>query len=232
MSLEEIVFFRPGFVPSPELKLEGEEISHLKAFRVYSEEKIVILKDGSGASAYYSVPSSSKSGSLVRTEKKERPKRVSAIATAIPKGNRLEWLIQKGTELGITRFIFLVFAHSDRKDLNPERLLKVAAEACSQSNQDFLPEILGPYTLQKFVESSSDPKEELLLLDPRSEIRIDPKNIENKTILIGPEGGFRSEELDFLKKYSVPGVNLGESILRIETAGIFAASLFRLGNLD
>ncbi|TGK05533.1 16S rRNA (uracil(1498)-N(3))-methyltransferase [Leptospira langatensis] len=232
MSTEEIVFFRPGFLPSAELKLEGEEISHLKAFRVYSEEKAVIIKDGSGTNSYYSVPASSKSGSFLKSEKKEKPKQASCIATAIPKGNRLEWLIQKGTELGITKFIFLVFAHSDRKDLNPERLLKVAAEACAQSNQDFLPEILGPFSLQKFVESYSDPKDELLLLDPRSETKIDPNSIRNKTILIGPEGGFRSEELDFLRKSSVPGVNVGESILRIETAGIFAASLFRIGNWD
>lgn len=231
MSSEEIVFFRPGYSSSPELKLEGEEISHLKAFRVFSEEKTVIIKDGEGASFAYSVPSSSKIGSLIGTEKKERPKTKAKIATAIPKGNRLEWLIQKGTELGITEFIFLVFSHSDRKDLNPERLLKVAAEASSQSNQDFLPEIKGPFSLSKFLEESISAKEELLLFDPKSEIRINAENIQNKTVLIGPEGGFRKEELELISQFGILSVNVGESILRIETAGIFAASLFRLGSL-
>ncbi|PJZ25134.1 16S rRNA methyltransferase [Leptospira hartskeerlii] len=231
MSPEEIVFFRPGFSSSPELKLEGEEISHLKAFRVFSEDKTVIIKDGVGASFVYNVPSSSKIGSLVRTEKIERPKARAKIATAIPKGNRLEWLIQKGTELGITEFIFLVFSHSDRKDLNPERLLKVAAEASSQSGQDLLPEIKGPIALSKFLEGSKSNKEELLLFDPRSEVQITPDNIQNKTVLIGPEGGFRKEELELISQFGVLSVNVGESILRIETAGIFAASLFRLGNL-
>ncbi|TGL58501.1 RsmE family RNA methyltransferase [Leptospira sarikeiensis] len=229
MSEEEIVFFRPGFLTSPELKLEGEEISHLKALRVFAEEKTVIIKDGLGTSSYYSVAVSSKSGNLLRSEKKERPNVSARIATAIPKGNRLEWLIQKGTELGITEFIFLVFSQSDRKDLNPERLLKVAAEAASQSGQDFLPEIHGPFTLSKFLDRTKS-KEELVLFDPRAEERIDPKSIQGKTIIIGPEGGFRKEELDLLKKGSVLSVNVGESILRIETAGIFAASVFRLGN--
>ncbi|TGM13909.1 16S rRNA (uracil(1498)-N(3))-methyltransferase [Leptospira selangorensis] len=231
MSSEEIVFFRPGYSSSPELKLEGEEISHLKAFRVFSEEKTVIIKDGAGASFAYSVPSSSKTGNLIGTERKERPKTKAKIATAIPKGNRLEWLIQKGTELGITEFIFLVFSHSDRKDLNPERLLKVAAEASSQSNQDFLPEIKGPISLSKFLEESKSAKEELLLFDPRSEVRINSENIQNKTVLIGPEGGFRKEELELISQFGILSANVGESILRIETAGVFAASLFRLGNL-
>lgn len=231
MSSEEIVFFRPGYSPSPDLKLEGEEISHLKALRVYSEEKTVIIKDGAGISFAYSVPSSSKIGNLIGTEKKEKPKVIAKIATAIPKGNRLEWLIQKGTELGITEFIFLVFSHSDRKDLNPERLLKVAGEASSQSGQDFLPEIKGPVSLTKFLEESQSKKEELLLFDPRSEISISPENIRNKTVLIGPEGGFRKEELELISQFGILSVNVGESILRIETAGIFAASLFRLGNL-
>lgn len=232
MSSEEIVFFRPGFLSSPELKLEGEEISHLKAFRIFSEEKIVIIKDGAGAGFVYNVPSSSKIGSLVRSEKKERPKTSAKIATAIPKGNRLEWLIQKGTELGITEFNFLVFSHSDRKDLNPERLLKVAAEASSQSGRDFLPEIKGPISLSKFLEESKSKKEELLLFDPRSEIRISPENIQNKIVLIGPEGGFRKEELELISQFGILSVNVGDSILRIETAGIFAASMFRLGNLN
>ncbi|MEI1279224.1 RsmE family RNA methyltransferase [Leptospira venezuelensis] len=231
MSSEEIVFFRPGYSSSPELKLEGEEISHLKAFRVFSEDKTVIIKDGAGLSFTYSVPSSSKIGSLVGTEKKERPKTKAKIATAIPKGNRLEWLIQKGTELGITEFIFLIFSHSDRKDLNQERLLKVAAEASSQSNQDFLPEIKGPFALSKFLEESKSKNEELILFDPRSAVQLNPENIQNKTVLIGPEGGFRKEELELISQFGVLSVNVGESILRIETAGIFAASMFRLGNL-
>lgn len=231
MSSEEIVFFRPGFSSSPELKLEGEEISHLKAFRVFSEEKTVIIKDGAGASFAYSVPSSSKIGSLIGSNKKERLKTTAKIATAIPKGNRLEWLIQKGTELGVTEFIFLVFSHSDRKDLNQGRLLKVAAEASSQSGQDFLPEIKGPISLPKFLEESKSKKERLLLFDPRSEIQINPENIQNKTVLIGPEGGFRKEELELISQFEILSVNVGDSILRIETAGIFAASMFRLGNL-
>ncbi len=230
MSGEEIVFFRPGFIQSPELKLEGEEISHLKAFRIFSENKIVIIKDGNGNNIFYEVSASSKSGSFIRAEKKEKPSYEACIATAVPKGNRLEWLIQKGTELGITRFRFLIFAHSDRKDLNVERLLKVAGEACSQSKQDFLPEILAPVVLEKFLQSYPKPNKELIVLDPEADLRLDVDLILGKTVIIGPEGGFRPEELEMIRKYSVQGTTLGKSILRIETAGLYAASLFRLGN--
>lgn len=230
MSDEEIVFFRPGFTASPELRLEGEELSHLKAFRIFSEDKTVIIKDGIGTSHYYSVPASGKNGSLLRSEKVERPPGKAVIATAIPKGNRLEWLIQKGTELGITKFYFLNFAHSDRKDLNPERLLKVAAEACAQSKQDFLPEILGPFRIDQFLKESKETGEGLILLDPEAKESLDGERIRSKIVIVGPEGGFREEELKLIESYSAQGYRIGRSILKIETACLYAASLFRLGN--
>ncbi|TGK60038.1 16S rRNA (uracil(1498)-N(3))-methyltransferase [Leptospira wolffii] len=231
MSDEEIVFFREDASYSPNLKLEGEEISHLKALRSFGEDKIVAIKDGRGNSFYYKVPASSKNGELIRTEKKERSTNEAKLATAIPKGNRLEWLIQKGTELGITKFSFLVFAHSDRKDLNPERLWKVAAEACAQSKQDFVPEIEGPFRIEEFLQKAKASPEKLILLDPRANESLGADTISGKTVIVGPEGGFRREEIAEIEAASEGRFRIGESILRIETACLYAASLFRLGSI-
>ncbi|EQA36191.1 RNA methyltransferase, RsmE family [Leptospira inadai serovar Lyme str. 10] len=227
MSDSESVFFRPNFRPDSNLRLDPEEISHLKALRIFNDKKIVIVKDGKGASYLFEVPPSAKTGTILETEFKENTSPPAVIATAIPKGNRLEWLIQKGTELGITEFIFLTFAHSDRKDLNAERLLRVAGEACAQAKREFLPEILGPMSLLRYLESLKNPSEEVLLLDPEGLGKLDTNSIRSRTVLIGPEGGFREEEKELFRKYGVPGYKAGNSILRIETACLYAASLFR-----
>ncbi|TGK17437.1 16S rRNA (uracil(1498)-N(3))-methyltransferase [Leptospira fluminis] len=227
MSSTEAVFFRPGFLPEADLKLLPEEISHLKALRIFQEDKIVILKDGKGLSCFFRVPTSSSKGQFLKSETREDLSRPAVIATAIPKGNRLEWLIQKGTELGITKFIFLNFAHSDRRDLNPERMGKVAAEACAQSGRDFLPSIRGPLELSAFLEESRKEGSELIVLDPTGKEFLGPETVQGKIPVIGPEGGFRAEEKELFEREKVRNYSAGDSILRIETAGIYAASLFR-----
>ncbi|PJZ70107.1 16S rRNA methyltransferase [Leptospira perolatii] len=232
MSENPTVFFRVGSVPEQKLRLDPEEISHLKALRVFAEDKVVQLKDGRGSVSTYQIPAGKKEGDLVQTARIEPSKQTFQLASAVPKGNRLEWLIQKGTELGITHFIFLVFGHSDRKEVNPDRLLRVAAEACSQSHRDFLPEIIGPIQFIKFVESFSKPSKELLLLNPEGKISANPELLQGRTVIVGPEGGFRKEELELCNVKNIPNVNAGSSILRIETAGLYAASLFRLGQLE
>ncbi|EQA47066.1 RNA methyltransferase, RsmE family [Leptospira broomii serovar Hurstbridge str. 5399] len=227
MSDSETVFFRPNFLPDSNLQLDPEEISHLKALRIFNDKKIVIVKDGKGTSYLFEVLPSAKTGKILKTEFKENTSPPAVIATAIPKGNRLEWLIQKGTELGITEFVFLTFAHSDRKDLNAERLLRVAGEACAQAKREFLPEIIGPIPLTRYLDSLQNAGNEVLLLDPKGSGKLDTNSIRGRTVLIGPEGGFREEEKELFKKYGVLGYKAGNSILRIETAGIYAAALFR-----
>ncbi|AOP33894.1 16S rRNA (uracil(1498)-N(3))-methyltransferase [Leptospira tipperaryensis] len=225
--MEETILFRRDWNSEKEFFLNREEISHLKALRIHSEKKLLRVLNGNGSEWIYEVEANSNQGFLKESKVHPKSERISGIATAIPKGNRLEWLLQKGTELGLTHFYFLNFEQSDRKDFNMERAQKITEEAAAQSKQIFLPEVHAPVSLKEFLKSQANQNHSYYLLDPRGESELKPEYFQNSIWIIGPEGGFREKETNLLKEKKVLGVKAGDSILRIETAGIFAASMFR-----
>lgn len=234
---ESILFRREWNSPTP-FSLNKEETSHLKALRIFSEDKLLRVLDGNGSEWIYEVKAGALQGILKETKNHSKPSAISAIATAIPKGNRLEWLLQKGTELGLTHFYFLNFEQSDRKDFNLARVRKIVEEAAIQSKRIFLPEVHAPVTLKEFLNSrekenqvspsqTKETKPNVYQFDPKGESNLKPEFFQNTIWIIGPEGGFREKETNLLKEKKVIGVKAGDSILKIETAGIFAASMFR-----
>ncbi|RHX79158.1 16S rRNA (uracil(1498)-N(3))-methyltransferase [Leptospira yasudae] len=225
--MEESILFRRDWTGDETFALDRDEISHLKALRIFSEDKILRVLNGIGSEWIYETKANSSQGTLKETKLHPRKESISGIATAIPKGNRLEWLLQKGTELGLTHFYFLNFEQSDRKDFNLKRAEKIAEEAAAQSKRIFLPEIYAPVSLKEFLHSQKDAEHSLYQFDPRGEAGLQPEFFRNSIWIIGPEGGFREKEKSLFKERNVIGVKAGDSILRIETAGIFAASLFR-----
>ncbi|RHX90662.1 16S rRNA (uracil(1498)-N(3))-methyltransferase [Leptospira stimsonii] len=225
--MEETILFRRDWNSEKEFVLNREEISHLKALRIYTEKKILRVLNGNGSEWIYEVGENSDQGLLKESKSHPKRKSISGIATAIPKGNRLEWLLQKGTELGLSHFYFLNFEQSDRKDFNLERAQKITEEAAAQSKQMFLPEVFAPVSLKEFLKAQEGKEHSYFFLDPRGEAELKAESFQNSIWIIGPEGGFREKEILLLKEKGVLGVKAGDSILRIETAGIFAASMFR-----
>ncbi|XDD51711.1 16S rRNA (uracil(1498)-N(3))-methyltransferase [Leptospira sp. WS92.C1] len=225
--MEEAILFRRGWQSETELVLNRDEISHLKALRIHSEIKHVRILDGDGLECIYEVPANLHRGGLKQTILHQKIERISGIATAIPKGNRLEWLLQKGTELGLTHFYFLIFEQSDRKDFNLERARKIMEEAAIQSKRIFLPKVEAPMSLKEFLNRQPAIPHGMYQLDPNGKFDLKPEFFQNSIWIVGPEGGFREKEKDLFREKEVLGVKAGDSILRIETAGIFAASMFR-----
>lgn len=234
--MEESILFRREWNSESPFSLNKEETSHLKALRIFSEDKILRVFDGIGSEWVYEVKAGALQGTLKETKRHPQPNVVSGIATAIPKGNRLEWLLQKGTELGLTHFYFLNFEQSDRKDFNIARVQKIVEEAAIQSKRIFLPEVYAPVALKEFFHfrekenserQSKETSPSVYQFDPKGESNLQPEFFRNAIWIIGPEGGFREKETNLLKEKKVLGVKAGDSILKIETAGIFAASMFR-----
>lgn len=106
--MKEAILFRREWNEEYTFHLNKEEISHLKALRIFSEDKNLRVLNGIGTEWIYEIPGNSVQGIFKKTVTHLKPEKISAVATAIPKGNRLEWLLQKGTELGLTHFIFKV----------------------------------------------------------------------------------------------------------------------------
>ncbi|EMY79605.1 RNA methyltransferase, RsmE family [Leptospira weilii serovar Ranarum str. ICFT] len=225
--MEETILFRREWNSEFPFSLNKEEISHLKALRIFSENKNLRVLNGIGSEWIYEVEGNSLQGILKKTEIHVKPESISAIATAIPKGNRLEWLLQKGTELGLSHFYFLNFEQSDRKDFNLSRAKKIVEEAAIQSKRIFLPDVLPPVSLKEFLNSQENRNGSVYQLDPKGKSKPRPEFFQNAIWIVGPEGGFREKETRLLQEKNILGVNAGDSVLRIETAGIFAASMFR-----
>ena len=163
---------------------------------------------------------------------KVRIKGVSVdLATAVPKGKRFDWLIQKATELGIVSITPLVTHRSVVKPKGKqksERWHRIGVEAAKQSQRKTIPEVAEPLSFDDFIEFIDGYDLKLIALPTEKQHLKDvlrkrkPKRI---VCLIGPEGDFIDEEI---KKAIAAGffpVNLGEHILRIVTAGIAMLSM-------
>ncbi|EKR84948.1 MULTISPECIES: 16S rRNA (uracil(1498)-N(3))-methyltransferase [Leptospira] len=229
--MKEAILFRREWNEEYPFHLNKEEISHLKALRIFSEDKNLRVLNGIGTEWIYEIPGNSVQGIFKKTITHLKSERVSAVATAIPKGNRLEWLLQKGTELGLTHFYFLNFEQSDRKDFNLNRAQKIVEEASIQSKRIFLPEIVSPVSLKEFLISQKKQNLSIYRLDPQGEWKLKPEFFQNAIWIIGPEGGFREKEILLLQEKNIPGIKVGDTILKIETAVVFTASLFRYSTI-
>jgi 16S rRNA (uracil1498-N3)-methyltransferase len=141
------------------------------------------------------------------------------------KSNYFNFMIQKATELGVTKFLPIIFDRTIVRKINKERLEKVIIEASEQSNRINVPVIEQPQTLDSFLKNDMD----LIFTDLNaSNKKIDLKKLTTKPtcVIIGPEGDFSEEERDEILKFNdVQPIKINENILRSETAVISALSI-------
>jgi 16S rRNA (uracil1498-N3)-methyltransferase len=141
---------------------------------------------------------------------------VLTVAVAPPKGDRLEWLVAKCTEVGIDRILLLDAERSvvrwkgDRADKQLDRLRRIVVEASMQSRRVWLPELAGPLPAASVLPEAA-------VAEPEGA----PVTAGVPTIAIGPEGGWSPGEL----AAAAATVSLGDQILRVETAAVAAAVL-------
>ncbi|MBV7507538.1 16S rRNA (uracil(1498)-N(3))-methyltransferase [Bacillus sp. sid0103] len=161
------------------------------------------------------------------------------IASGLPKGDKLEWIIQKGTELGAHRFLPFSAARSvvkwDEKKAEKkiDRWQKIAKEAAEQSHRSFLPDVTSVITFKDLLVKSKDFQYKLVAFEEESrngETSVFAATLKkmNKgdTLLIvfGPEGGLADEEVKQLRDNDFAVCGLGPRILRTETAPLYALS--------
>ena len=141
------------------------------------------------------------------------------------KSNYFNFMIQKATELGVTKFLPIVFERTIVRKINKERLEKVIIEAAEQSNRITVPSIEEPQKLKSFLNNDMD----LIFTDLNTtNTKIDIKKLTTKPtcVIIGPEGDFSEEEREEILKFSgVQPIKINENILRSETAVISALSI-------
>ncbi len=219
--------------------LNEEESKHCsKVLRLAIDDK-VFLTDGEG-SLYTAiiVDNFHKKVLLKIIDKKENFAKRNYflhIAIAPTKMNeRLEWFVEKATEIGIDEISFIICKNSERKILKTDRLNRVAEAAMKQSYKAYHPKINEQINLdqllkqnfnyqQKFIAHCSENSEKLFL---------GSQLVQNSSylLLIGPEGDFSKNEINLAKSLSFAEVSLGESRLRTETAGLVACNIVSVIN--
>ena len=144
------------------------------------------------------------------------------------KSNYFNFMMQKATELGVTKFIPIVFDRSVVRKINHNRLEKIIIEACEQSNRINVPVLEKCQNLKNFL-SKNNKKIELIFTDLNTENRkLEIKKITDKPIciIIGPEGDFSEKEREEILSFEgVNKIKINENILRSETAAISALSI-------
>ena len=141
------------------------------------------------------------------------------------KSNYFNFMIQKATELGVTKFLPIIFDRTIVRKINKERLEKVIIEASEQSNRINVPVIEQPQTLESFLKNDMD----LIFTDlntSNNKIDLNQMTSNPTCVIIGPEGDFSEKEREEILKFNgVKPIKINENILRSETAVISALSI-------
>ena len=141
------------------------------------------------------------------------------------KSNYFNFMIQKATEIGVTKFLPIIFERTIVRKINKERLEKVIIEAAEQSNRITVPSIEDPQKLKSFLNNDMD----LIFTDLNtSNTKIDLTKLTTKPtcVIIGPEGDFSEQEREEILRFNdVQPIKINENILRSETAVISALSI-------
>ena len=170
---------------------------------------------------------------FLKKVKEPQKKNKIELAICLVKKISMEIILQKATELGVSKIIPIISERTEVKELNYDRAKKITIEATEQSNQMLPPEILEAIKLKDFLKNLKDTTK-LLFADVNSNANLSVeklKNFKSLCILIGPEGDFSPSERQFILSFSqVVPFTISKNILRSDTAVISAISLVNFIN--
>lgn len=240
-------FFTPKELINGDVaKIIGDDVKHIyKVLRISEGEKVT-LNNCEGVEYLGRVKSVSKQEVLIEILENLELNNESNVNIylfqGLPKSQKMDLIVQKGTELGITEFIPTITHRVDVKLKGEfkklDRLNRIALEAAKQSKRSIIPKVSEPIEFDEVFEKINSldllivPYEnannfgiKTLINELRKENNID--NIKNIGIFVGPEGGIEEDEIERLKDKGAYIVTLGKRILRTETAGFVATSLIQ-----
>jgi len=241
------IFIPHGGITGDTATLPEAEAKRLSRVLRMGPGEHVTLFDGSREYSAVITSINSKSAVLKITASEEKhaepPIRI-AIGQGLPKGEKLEWALQKAVELGVTSFVPVILLRSvKRPDMEGiekglARLRRIATEAAQQSGRLVVPDVPCYMDLGMFVEATKGFELKVVLYEGEKtrglkEVIRDAFGVRSVSILVGPEGGLAKDEVDEAEAAGFVPVGLGPRILRTETAGLAAISViqYELGDI-
>jgi 16S rRNA (uracil1498-N3)-methyltransferase len=218
------LFFEPNIaIDAQDFVLSEEESRHAcRVLRLRTADLLSIL-DGKGNQFTCRItdphPKKCKVDILTVYSEKESASSIHLAIAPTKNMERMEWLAEKVTEMGITHLTLLQCRNNERKQVKLDRLQRILISAMKQSQRLHLPKLDDLYNFNDFVQSF--PNGLIAHCSEGSKEPIQALSKENKgPILIGPEGDFTKEEVDFALQNGYKSITLGKNRLRTETAGL------------
>lgn len=216
------------------IAIEGDDVQHISRVLRLEEGDKIVLCDQKGTDYTVAIESISKHSIRTTIIDKEPSKGEPSIDVVlyqgVPKSTKMDLIIQKCTEMGITRIVPVMTARTvvkleSQKDEAKKvaRWTKIAEEAAKQSKRGIVPKIEMPMTLEKALQDSKTIDLALIPYELEKETSVkaalQTKEPHSVGFFVGPEGGFDTFEIDKAKQNGVIPVTLGNRIMRTETAG-------------
>jgi 16S rRNA (uracil1498-N3)-methyltransferase len=224
------VFYQPD-LSSDEILLNEEESKHcIRVLRMKKGDE-VHLADGKGTHAVATIAEDNPKKCLLNIQIRNltsqiRNYKLHIIVAPTKNFDRIEWFIEKAVEAGIDEISFIECENSERAKVNMERCEKIAISAMKQSKQWWLPKVNGVIKLNELIKSNIIEGSKFMAWCETDQTKLLNHQIplfhHQITILIGPEGDFTKEEVELATQAGFVPVSLGESILRTETAALYA----------
>ena len=234
-------FVEPSWIKSSRIFVQGSDVNHMKNVLRLKPGEDVRINDGAGKTYLCCVNAYEEQTAVLDILKEvdsdtELPSRI-ILFQGLPKGDKMDWIVQKAVELGAYGIVPFAAKRSVVK-LDEKKAAKkqarwqaIAKSAAEQSGRGIVPEV---HTVQAFGEALKTAEELDVLLIPyeleegmKETVRMigDIAPGQSVGIFIGPEGGFEEEEVERAKEAGAHPVTLGKRILRTETAGLTALSI-------
>ncbi len=228
------------------IKISGEDVLHIrKVLRMRVGEELTLC-DSAGYDYTVKIDNLDEKDILCKiiTRVKcdtEPPVRV-VLFQGIPKAAKMDYIIQKSTELGVSEIVPCSLARCVAKAEGGKKTLrwqKIAEEAAKQSGRGVIPKVHDPVGLDKAIEMMSTLEFGFVPYECEENTSIKSvltRNENGKSVgfIIGPEGGFDKSEIDKLESAGITPVSLGKRILRTETAGeaVLAMIMYEIGDIN
>jgi 16S rRNA (uracil1498-N3)-methyltransferase len=241
-------FVRPEDIREHELRLRGDEASHLARVLRLGPGAQVEVFNGHGCeyvARVERVETDAVVCRILRQTEVQPAQTVSiTLGQGLPKADKFEWVIQKTTELGVSAIVPLMTERvipqiSQRHAATKvDRWEKLAREACKQSGRATVPRLWPPTPLEAFYGSCQSSELKLVLWEGEGRrslrtVLAVSEPVASVAIVVGPEGGLTAREVAHGEAYGFLAVGLGKRILRTETAGLVAVAVlqYRFGDL-
>lgn len=227
------IFFIEQFEIGELITLSEDTSRHVaQVLRMQQGDKLQ-LTDGQGSLNTAEITDAHKKKTTVRVTAKQfiaqKTRKVSIAISLLKNSSRFEWFLEKSTEIGVTEIYPIMCERTEKQHFRFERMKTILTSAILQSKQVWLPTLHPPTPVKKVIESSAYATK--LIAHCSDEMKNSITEFFNQTsiqILIGPEGDFSKEEIEFALQNNFQPVTLGANRLRTETAGIAAASILCL----